>query len=241
MDSVTDPAIIAIIPARGGSKRLPRKNIAPFHGRPIIAWTIDAAIAADCFDAVIVSTEDAEIAGIAAEYGARVEARPPTLAGDRATVTEVCLDLLDREEAAGRPYDILCCLYATAPLRNADDIRAVVEPVTNGTSNFAMAVTDFDKAPYRALRADAHGRLTPMWPDLVELNDIDVGRLVVNNGSAYAARVSEFRRYRTFTGPKPAAHFMERLRSPDIDTAEDLEFARWCAERLGFGSSGGAA
>ncbi len=144
-------SMLAIIPARGGSKRLPRKNVLPFHGKPMIAWTIEAAIAADLFADIVVSTEDDEIAEAAREYGARVMDRSTALAGDDARVVDVCIDVLDREAAAGRDYDHLCCLYATAPLRNADDIRATVEPVLKRKAQFALAAGRYDHPPHQAL------------------------------------------------------------------------------------------
>src|SRR3954468_252305 len=103
-------AAVAIIPARGGSVRLPRKNIADFLGQPIIAYTVAAALQSKCFDRVIVSTEDDEIGAIAAKAGAQVLPRDTALATSTATVVEVCLDVLTREERVGRLYDRFACL-----------------------------------------------------------------------------------------------------------------------------------
>lgn len=228
------PATIAIIPARGGSKRLPRKNVVDFLGKPIIAWTIEAARAADRFTRIVVSTDDDKIAAVAREFGAEVTDRPTALAGDRSGVVEVCLELLDREEESGRRYDLFCCLYATAPLRTADDIRAVVDLVKPGDCDFAMAVTEYDLPPYRALERGKDGTLTPFWPDLIEVKSQDVPPLVVNNGSTYAATVTAFRQHKTFTGPNVQGHVMPRERSTDIDEAADLARAIEQAHKLGF-------
>lgn len=119
-------AKLAIIPARGGSKRLPRKNILPFLGKPILAYTIEAAAEAGIFDAVVVSTEDAEIAELARRYGAEVDLRPQSLAEDQATVADVCVELLARKPLPWGDVQQMCVLYATAPLRNANDIREVM-------------------------------------------------------------------------------------------------------------------
>ena len=219
------PTAIAIIPARGGSKRLPRKNVVDFLGRPIVAWTIEAARASNRFARIVVSTDDDEIGSIARQYGAEVADRPAELAGDRSGVVDVCLDLLAREEQAGRHYDIFCCLYATAPLRTADDICAVLDLVDPGHSDFAMAVTEYDLPPYRALKQESDGSLTPMWPELVGRKSQDVPSLVVNNGSTYAATVAAFRQYQTFTGPGVRGHSMPRERSTDIDYQADLDQA----------------
>ncbi len=227
-----------MIPARGGSKRLPRKNVAPFFGHPIIAHTIRAALESDCFDRVVVSTEDAEIAEVSRRYGAEVDARPPALADDRAGVVDVCVELLNRETAAGRNYTLLGVLYATAPLRSADDIRATMALLDPDRCDFALAVTEYDLPPYRALRRDADGTLVPMWPDLAFAKSQDVPPLYVNNASTYIVSVPAFLRHRSFTGPGARGHVMPRSHTTDIDVAEDLEEARRKAERAGWRETG---
>jgi pseudaminic acid cytidylyltransferase len=216
---------IAIIPARGGSVRLPRKNMVPFLGRPIIAYTIEAALTSGLFDSVVVSTEDAEIEMVARQYGAAVHARPRHLATSTATVVEVCLDLLSAEEKAGRAYEKLCCLYATAPLRSADDIRAVFGLLQRGDCDFSFAMTTFPFPPQQAMRLDGEGRLRAMWPEQMDLRSSEIGTLVVDNGSTYAAYVDAFRREKSFLGSTSRGYMMPRLRSVDIDEAEDLEAA----------------
>jgi pseudaminic acid cytidylyltransferase len=222
---------LAIIPARGGSKRLPRKNVLPFRGRPIIAHTIEAALGSRCFERVLVSTEDDEIGTIAREAGAQVHERAAALASDTAGVTEVCLDVLAAEERAGRTYDTFACLYATAPLRRADDIAAVVALIDAGC-DFAMAVTTYALPPHQALRAAEDGTLSAMWPDLVDLRASDLGQLVVDNGSTYAAKVAAFRQHRSLYGPTLRGHVMPRECSVDIDELSDYELACYYAERL---------
>ena len=222
---------LAIIPARGGSKRLPRKNVLPFRGRPIIAHTIEAALVSRCFERVLVSTEDGEIAKAAKDAGAEVHERPTDLATDAAGVTEVCLEALLAEERAGRSYDVFACLYATAPLRRADDIAAVVALIDSG-SDFAIAVTSYAMPPHQALRVGENGTLSAMWPDLIERRASDLGRLVVDNGSTYAARVAALRKHRSFYGPGLRGHLMPRERSVDIDEQADYELACYYAERI---------
>lgn len=221
---------LAVIPARGGSKRLPRKNILDFMGRPIMAYTIRAAVESGCFGRVLVSTEDEEIARVAERFGAEVAARPEALAGDKAGVVAVCLDLLDREKQAGNDYEFLCCLYATAPLRTAKDIREVFG-LLGPNCDFAMAVTEYEMPPLQALKVAADGSLEPMWPDWISVRSQDTPRLVVDNGSTYAVRVEAFRHAKSFYGPGLRGHFMPRSRSVDIDTAEDMALARHFAEQ----------
>jgi pseudaminic acid cytidylyltransferase len=215
----------AIIPARGGSKRLPRKNILDFLGRPLISYTIEAACAAGRFDRVLVSTEDAEIANIARGYGAEIELRPTTLATDEARVTDLCLYILERERLAGRSWDIMACLYATAPMRTAADIRATVDLLKPNHCQFAMAVTRYPLPPHQALKVDNSGMLSPMWPELVGRRAGELPDLVVDNGSTYAVETTAFTLHKTFYGPGLRGHEMPRQRSIDIDTLEDYEDA----------------
>lgn len=216
-----------MIPARGGSKRLPRKNLAEFLGQPIIVHTIAAALACeDLFQQVIVSTEDDEIGAIARAAGATLAARPTNLASDSARVAEVCLDLLDSEAVAGRQYDILCCLYPTAPLRDADDIRATMALIAPGRHDFALAVTSYDLPPHQALHMGKENELEPLWPELINQRADETGELACDNGSTYCATVAAFRRTHSFYGPGLRGHWMPRSRSVDIDLREDLELAR---------------
>lgn len=210
--------------------RLPRKNIAEFMGRPIIAHTIEAALRSQCFEKVVVSTEDDEIAAIAAKAGASVHRRPSDLATSTATVVDVCLELLDAEEKAGRRCDRFACLYATAPLRSESDIRAVMNLLAPGTCEFAFAITTFPLPPHQAMKLHDGGRVEAMWPDLVEMRSSDIGTLVVDNGSTYAAFTDAFRRERTFLGSSMRGHLMPRKRSVDIDEPEDLAIARLFAQ-----------
>lgn len=223
---------LAVIPARGGSKRLPRKNVLDFLGRPIIAYSIEAALESGLFERVLVSTEDQEIAEVAERFGAETDERPQRLAGDDAGVVEVCLDLLDREEDQGSKYEWMCCLYATSPLRGAGDVRSVCG-LLGPDCSFAMAVTEYGLPPLQALKAEDGGVLTPMWPEWVHRRSQDTPRLVVDNGSTYAVNVDAFRREKGFYGRGLRGHFMPRGRSVDIDTAEDMVIAECIARHEG--------
>lgn len=216
---------LALIPARGGSKRLPRKNIIDFGGRPIIAATIEAAREAGVFDKVIVSTEDDEIAEVAARYGAEIDKRPSTLASDAATIAEVAVDLLGRFPG----YDALSVLYATAPLRNAADIRATLALLEPGACDFAMAVSAFEQPFHQGLRPGEAGALAPVFPDLVTRRADSVGAFVAGNGSTYCVSVPAFLRERSFYGAPLRGHIMPRERAIDIDTADDLKLAKFYA------------
>ena len=226
---------VAIIPARGGSKRLPKKNILDFMGKPIIEWTISAAQESGLFDRIVVSTEDDEIARIASDSGAEIDQRSPSLATDESTVNQVCLDFLDKEKENGRQYDVICCLYATAPLRNSDDIKQTMHLVTAGLCDHSMAVTHFDLPAFQAMYCSDANELTPMCPDLTNRRSSELGKIVVGNGSTYVATVRAFRENEGFVGPDIRGYLMPRKRSVDIDLAEDYEMAIYYAGLLGIG------
>lgn len=216
---------IAVIPARGGSKRLPRKNIIDFSGKPIIAYTIEAALQTSLFDRVVVSTEDTEIAEVALRFGAQVSKRPVSLATDASTVVEVCADLLEREKIDGRTYDVLCCLYATAPLRTSKDIKNTLRLLEDDNCDSAMAVTNYHFPPHQALKIDKSQNLIPVWPDMINMKSQEVPDFLVDNGSAYAIEVAVFKEKKSFLGNHLKGYIMPRIRSVDIDTQEDLDLA----------------
>jgi CMP-N-acetylneuraminic acid synthetase len=215
---------------------VPRKNVLDFCGKPMLAWTVEAALESGLFGRVVVSTEDAEIAETALRFGAEVDRRAPALATDTATVRQVCLDFLDRQEAAGLRPDRFCCLYATAALRTAEDIRAVMGLLNPGVCDFACAVTTFDLPVNQALHDRGDGVFEPMWPEIFDLNAKDWEAVCVDNGSTYAMTVAGFRAH-GFMGPGLRTHLMPRWRSVDIDEPEDLELARLYGRRL-YGAGG---
>lgn len=225
---------MCLIPARGGSKRLPRKNIVDFLGKPIIAYTIEAAFSSEVFERVVVSTDDPEIADAAARCRAEIHKRPAHLAQDSARLIHVCLEFLADEERDGRSYDSFGCLLATAPMRNAQDIQNVFRMIEPGRCDFAMATTTYDMPPLQALREDNDGSLVPMWPDLVNVRSQEAANLWVDNGSTYFATVAAFRAQQTFYARGLRGHPMPRERSVDIDEPTDLELARFWAKKLGL-------
>jgi len=211
---------------------LPGKNIVDFFGKPVIAYTIEASLDSGLFDRVVVSTEDAEIAEVSSRFGALVGARPPQLATDDAHLVDVILDLLDREAATGRDYDQFCMVHATAPLRRADDIRAVMALLEPGACDFAAAFTNYNLPPYQALKVGDDGLLSPMWPELIAIQSHNLPPMLAGNGSTYAASVPAFREQIMFFGAPLKGHLMDAMHSIDIDTAEDLEIARLIKSRL---------
>jgi pseudaminic acid cytidylyltransferase len=223
---------IAIIPARGGSKRFHRKNIIDFMGKPIITWTIHAAIETSIFEQIIVSTEDDEIAEIASQAGAEVDYRDIALATDEATVNMVCLDVLGKQDKLEKNYDFICCLYATAPLRNAQDIINTVELVTSKSSKNAMAVTNFSLPAFQAMFYSPENKLSPLLPNLINKRSTELNEIVVDNGSTYVATVNSFKEANGFLAPDMYGYKMDKMRSIDIDEEDDYNLALYYAELL---------
>lgn len=219
---------LAIIPARGGSKRLPRKNIIDFHGCPIIAYTIKAALDSRCFDRVVVSTDDMEIAEISARYHSDVVMRPAHLATDESRVVDVCQDFLNAELKLCRRYDVLTVLYATAPLRTAKDIQDVLSLVVDGKHQSAMAVTTYRLPIHQALRLTGLG-VEKVFPDLFYKRADEVPEFCVDNGSTYAVKTDYFLCNKQLVSPDVAIHLMPQERSVDIDTQEDYLMAEYYA------------
>lgn len=221
----------AFIPARGGSKRLPRKNIKEFLGKPIIAYTIEAALQSCLFSDVVVSTEDPEIAQVAESYGASVDIRPAELAGDKITVNDVCLEYLARKEKENIKFDILAVLYATAPMRNGDDIKGVVNLLSTHCQ-FSMGATVCDDA--HQMLCYKGGDVEAIFPHLVEMRPSKCTQYCLGNGSTYAVDVAAFKKQKTFYGNKLKVYLMPTSRSVDIDTQEDFNLALYHAERTGL-------
>lgn len=218
---------IAIIPARGGSKRLPRKNILPINGEPIITYPIRVALRSGLFDDVAVSTEDQEISDIAAKYGATVLDRPYELARDHSTVVEVCTHALNLPEY--RDAERFCCLYATAVFLSVEDLcnaRELMdqEPV----ADYVMGVSTYNYPPLKALRSK-NGYLKSMWPEYQKKKSQELPELVVSNGTLYWALSKAFLEDRTFYGHRLKGY---RLTAVDIDTPADYEKAGRLAEEL---------
>jgi len=222
---------IAVIPARGGSKRLPRKNILPFFGRPIIRYTIEAAQRCGLFGTVIVSTEDAEIESNIKDSGCSIHRRKPELATDTARVVHVLKNLLETELEQGNSFDYLCCLYPTAPLRDEEDVRKAYELLTARKADYCLGVTEYDFSPFFAFNMDDLGRLERRWPELAVLPPWEKPRVVVDNGSMYWVKVAAFMRRGELEGENAVGYMMPRWKSVDIDTMEDFHLAQYFARK----------
>jgi pseudaminic acid cytidylyltransferase len=214
---------VAIIPARGGSKRIARKNVREFCGRPMIAWSIAAARDSGCFERIVVSTDDDEIAAVATAAGAEVPfRRPPELADDHSGTTPVIAHAVQWLADDGADVALACGLYATAPFVTAHDLRAGRDALLAAeAADYVFAMTQFDYPPQRALRVDAAGRATLRHPEFaatrsqdLEPSWHDAGQFYWGRAAAWLAGVPVF----AGTGiglPLP------RHRVQDIDTEDD--------------------
>lgn len=213
---------IAIIPARGGSKRIPRKNIRPFAGRPMICWSIDAAQASRCFKRIVVSTDDEEIAEVARSAGADVPfRRPPELADDRAETLPVIAHAINWLRADGEVFDEVCCIYATAPMLSAADLVEGRRILRDRVVDYAFGCASFAFPVQRALVRDEHGRVAPMFPEFINFRSQDLIEAFHDAGQFYWGRADAFTSRTPIFGPTSVAIRVPRHRVQDIDTEED--------------------
>jgi N-acylneuraminate cytidylyltransferase len=227
---------IAVIPARGGSKRLPRKNVRPFAGRPIIAWSIDAALRSGCFSRIIVSTDDEEIAKVASAHGAEVPfRRPPELADDHATTSAVIAHAVRWALGEGLRPAAACCLYATAPFLTPSDIREGSRRLASGGLDFVFAATQFESPVQRGFERLPDGGLRMLWPELFTARSQDLAPVFHDAAQFYWGTPDAWTEQRAIFGPRSAFVEIPRWRSVDIDTED-----HWIHAELLFRTVAGA-
>lgn len=215
---------IAIITARGGSKRIPRKNVKLFCGKPIIAYSIDAALQSGLFEEVMVSTEDEEIARIAKEAGAQVPfMRSSESAGDYASTDDVLLEVLTAYKERGRDFDSFCCLYPTAPFVTAEKLKTAMGLLDKADS--VMPVVPFSFPPQRCMVLNEEGELRMKWPEYARSRSQDLEPYYHDCGQFYCCRTKPFIEYKTTDLPHMAPMIMSELEVQDIDNPDDWEIA----------------
>lgn len=217
---------IAIIPARGGSKRIPRKNIKAFHGKPMIAYSIQAAIESGCFEKVIVSTDDTEIAKIATKYGAEVPfMRPANVSGDHATTLDVIKHAIEFLRLKKWDVKNVCCIYATAPFITSKSIeQGFVELISNDI-DYAFSATSFPFPIQRAIRLNGEQHVEMFQPEYLNTRSQDLEESYHDAGQFYWGKASAFLDDKPFFSLKSKAILLPRKRVQDIDTPEDWELA----------------
>lgn len=225
--------IIAVIPARGGSKRIPGKNIRNFGGKPIIAWSIEAALESGLFDRVIVSTDDGKIAEVARAWGAETPfVRPKVISDDMTGTNAVIHHAIEWFAAHDQPVDYVCCLYATAPFVEASMLRRGYETLRSSGGAFALSVTSFAFPIQRALRITAQGRLEPMISETVMTRSQDLEEAWHDAGQFYWGRADVFSWEAAERMRDAVPVIVPRYRVQDIDTEEDWQRAELMFEAL---------
>lgn len=219
---------LAVIPARGGSKRIPRKNIKPFCGKPMIAWSIAAAQASGCFDRIIVSTDDSEIAELAQEFGADVPfARPAHLADDHAETIPVIRHAIEWcAENTTRP-ELVCCIYATAPFLQPADLVRGLHALIESECDYAFSVTDFASPIQRALRIRQDGRVEMLQPDNFHRRSQDLEATFHDAGQFYWGTPNAWIAERPIFSSNTVPIVLPIWRALDIDSDDDWTRAEY--------------
>jgi N-acylneuraminate cytidylyltransferase len=226
-------ATIAIIPARGGSKRIPRKNLRRFRGKPMLEWPVAAARGSGAFDVVMVSTDDDEIAERARACGAEVPFRRSAAASDdHATTADVLCEVLATYAARGARFDLACCVYATAPFVRAEDLVLGRDLLEAGPFDVIMPVARFDYPIWRSLRRDDAGKIALNFPEHRDARSQDLPPAYHDAGQWYWFRTAALERDGTLMGPRSGSIVLPSSRVQDIDTEDDWALAELKHERL---------
>ena len=219
---------LAIIPARGGSKRIPNKNIKSFGGLPIIAWSIRAALSSQCFDRLIVSTDSDEIAGIARLYGADVPfLRPAHLSEDHTSTIPVIAHAIQWANQHMQVATEVCCIYATAPFLQASDLQRGLQALQNSSADYAISVTRYAFPIQRAVRITAHQRIEMFQPEHFYTRSQDLEEAWHDAGQFYWGRAQAWLEGTPLFNSTAIPIELPRHRVQDIDTVEDWENAEW--------------
>ena len=216
---------IAIITARGGSKRIPRKNIKNFLGKPIIAYSITAALDAGCFDEVMVSTDDHEIAEVARELGANVPFfRSAKMADDFATTADVLTEVLNEYLVRGEAFDHACCIYPTAPFVTPERLKHACDVLTKSGADTVLPVVRFSFPIQRALTIE-NNRLKELWPEHANTRSQDLAPTYHDSGQFYFFQVTRFLESKDLFSNNTVPIVLPESEVQDIDTVEDWKIA----------------
>ncbi len=217
---------LAVIPARGGSKRIPRKNVRPFFGRPMIAWSIEAARDSGCFDRIIVSTDDDEIASVAEAQGAEAPfRRPAALSDDYTGTSSVIAHATAWCKQASVDVSSVCCIYATAPFIQAQDLRDAYNTLEKQGCDFVFSVTSYAFPIQRAIRLTSSGRVEMFHPENFAVRSQDLEEAYHDAGQFYWGTASAWLEQRPIYSSGTVPFILPRYRVQDIDTLEDWERA----------------
>lgn len=216
---------LAVITARGGSKRIPRKNIKDFCGKPIMAYSIEAALESGAFDTVMVSTDDREIAEIAEKYGATVPFfRSEKTSNDFAVTSQVLAEVLEEYESRGQRFDRVCCIYPTAPFITAERLRTAMELLEEKQADSVLPVVRFGFPPQRGVVLE-DGFLKFKWPEHRNTRSQDLEPFYHDVGQFYCVNTESFRKQRVLVMERTVPLVLSEMEIQDIDTEEDWKLA----------------
>ena len=220
--------VIAIIPARGGSKRIPKKNIIDFMGKPMIAWTIEAAVKSKIFDKIIVSTDSEEIAKVGRDYGLEVPFLRQDKNDDISPVSEATITSVKQAEVHyNEKYDIVVQLMANAPIRNENDIKKHFNKFINQKRDFQLSSFKFGLMnPWWAFKINIDGSPDWLYPDGIVKRSQDLDDLYCPTGAIWIANIKKLLESGTFYGPGHKFCELNWKSAVDIDDYDDLEFAK---------------
>lgn len=227
---------IAIITARGGSKRIPRKNIKDFLGKPIIAYSIEAALESGVFDEVMVSTDDEEIAEIAKKYGAKVPfLRSEATSNDYATTVDVLREVIDSYKAIGKEYDTFACIYPTAPFITSEKLKNAFDLLNKLNGNAVVPVVKFSFPPQRGF-VEREGFIEYQYPEFAMKRSQDLEPIYHDSGQFYVCRTESFLKEGKVISEKTIPLIMPEEEVQDIDTMSDWVIAEEKYKHLILGS-----
>ena len=216
---------VAIITARGGSKRIPKKNIKDFLGKPIIAYSIEAALKSELFDDVMVSTDDSEIAELSLSYGASVPfMRDDTAANDTATTVDALLDVFSAYSKQNKMFDYACCLYPTAPFVTADKLTEAYNELLNNNLDVVFPVMKFAYPIWRSLKQEGD-RLKMNWTEYLNSRSQDLPESFHDAGQFYFLKVDSFLKEKKLFGDNSGGIVIDELEGQDIDSFTDWKLA----------------
>ncbi|NRT73694.1 cytidylyltransferase domain-containing protein [Clostridium beijerinckii] len=225
--------IVAIIPARSGSKGIKDKNIKKLSGKPLIAYTIEAAIRSKVFEDVIVSTDSEVYKKISEEYGAWVPfLRPKELAQDQSSTNDAVEDILLRLKSIGKEYKILIILQPTSPLRDEEDIKNSIKEFKEKKANSLVSMCECDHSPILSKLLNKDMRLDGFLSDLDKVRRQDFQKFYRLNGAIYIINVDYFLKYKNIYKERSYAFLMEKRKSIDIDDIEDFEYAEFLINKV---------
>jgi N-acylneuraminate cytidylyltransferase len=213
---------IAIITARGGSKRIPRKNVKPFCGKPIILYSIEAALQSGVFDEVMVSTDDEEIADIAVKSGASVPfMRSEATASDHATTAQVIEEVLVRYSEKGQHFDTFCCIYPTAPFISAALLLKAMNKLADSGSHTLVPVVKYGYPVWRSVKMDDNQEIHFNWPENLNVRSQDLPPVYHDAGQFYAGKTELFLQEKKLFTEHTLGLEIPESETQDIDTEED--------------------